>query len=141
MGPIRFTPYWSKKSVALSGNRLDVAWIRATVAENGSQAVHQNVEAVFEFQFAVWPQLALDLIASNQLTRTPCQESEQIERLSGELHRLPAAAKLPRIVVKLELAEDSYHELIPSVVDGSSVPAAGAARWVRTHERRAGRQR
>ena len=83
MGSIRLTSYWSKKSVPFSGNGLDVAWTRATVAENGPQAVHQHIEAVFEFQFAVWPQLALDLIATNQLTRTPCQESEQIERLSG----------------------------------------------------------
>ena len=79
------------------------------VAENGSQAVHQNIEAVFELQFAIWPQLVLDLIASNQLTRTSNQESEQVERLSGEIHRVLSASKFSRSVVKLEFAEDSDH--------------------------------
>jgi|SRR5215469_13754753 len=109
MRSIRLTPHWSKKSVALSGNRLDVPWTGATVAENGPQAVHQNVEAVFELEFAIRPHLALDFIPSNQLTRTLHQESEQIERLSRELHRLPSTAKLSQAVVKLEFAEDSYH--------------------------------
>lgn len=118
---MRFTLYWSKKSVALSGNRFYVPWTCATVAENRSQAVHQNIEAMFEFEFAVRPQLALDLIARNQLTRTPYQETEQIERLSGKLHRLPSATKFSRTVVKLKFAEDSYHAALSPHPSGQIV--------------------
>lgn len=106
---IRFTSHGSKESIALSGNRLDVAWTRAPVAENGSQTVHQNVEAVFELQLAVWPQVAFDLIASNQLAGTTHQENEQIERLSRELDRVLSASKPSRSLIQLELAEDSDH--------------------------------
>ena len=82
VGAIALTAYLSQKSVSFSGNRLNVAWTRSIVAECRSQAIDQNIKAVFEFQIAIWPQPVLDLFARNQFARAFHQKKEQIQALS-----------------------------------------------------------
>ena len=73
---------------------------------------------MFEIQLAVWPQPALDLFASDQLTRTFHQKNEEIECPPAKLHCLPGRAKFSRFIVELEFAEQSSHLATPCTPQG-----------------------
>ena len=78
---------------------------RALVAKDCSEAADNDVETVMKVDRPVRPQPALDLFTSNQLAWPLEQKTEHIERLSAELHRLPARPQAPSALVKLEVSE------------------------------------
>jgi hypothetical protein len=109
MAAIVFAAYWTQQPVTLPGNSLNVTWALPAVAENRSQTIYQDVNAVFEFHVAVWPEPALYLFASNQLARALYQKRKQIEGLSGKPHPLSASAEFPQTIVKLKVTEGPDH--------------------------------
>ncbi len=98
-----------EKSITFSWDRLYVAWAPAAVAQNGPQAIQQDIEAVLQIRLTVGPQLVLNLLAGNQLTRTLDQQAEKIKRLAGEFDRPAPAAESPQAFVQLELSKLLQH--------------------------------
>src|SRR4030095_4938844 len=72
-----------------------------------------DVKTLMKVAGPVRPQPALDLFTSNQLPWPLEQQTEHIERLSAEPHRLPASPQAPSAIVKLEVSEPLHHARTP----------------------------
>ena len=101
------------ESITLPRHRLNVSRARALVAKDCSEAADDYVKTVMKVDVPVGPQPALDLFTSNQLAGTLEQQTEQIDRLSAEPHRVPSSPQAPSAIVKLEVSERLYHGRTP----------------------------
>jgi len=68
-------------------------------------AADDYVKAVIELYVPIGPQPTLDLFTRNQLAGPLEQQTEQIDGLSADPHRLPASPQPPSAIVKLEVSE------------------------------------
>lgn len=98
-----------EKSITFSCDRLYVARAPAAVAQNGPQAIQQDIEAVLQVRLTVGPQVVLNLPAGNQLTRTLDQQAEKIKRLAGEFDRQASSTESPQAFVQFELSKLLEH--------------------------------
>jgi hypothetical protein len=97
------------ESITLPRHRLDVPGARALIAKDYSEAADDYVKAVIEIYVPIGPQPALDLFTSHQLAGPLEQQTEQIDGLSGEPHRVPSSPQAPAALVKLEISERLHH--------------------------------
>src|SRR5262249_44570801 len=104
-----FTTNVGEKSIASPWDRFYVAWALAAVAQNRSQAIYQDIEAMFELHVAVRPQVIFNFFTRNQLARTIGKQAEEIERLAGESDRLTSPAEPPQAFVQFELSQLLQH--------------------------------
>ena len=101
------------ESITLPWYRLNVSRARALVAKNRSEAADDDVKTVMKVDRSVGPQTALDLFTSNQLAGPLEQQTEQVDRLSAEPHRLASGPQAPSAIVKLEVSERLHHGRTP----------------------------
>jgi hypothetical protein len=64
---------------------------------------------VIEVYVPIGPQPTLDFFTRNQLAGPLEQQTEQIDGLSADSHRLPASPQPPSAIVKLEVSERLHH--------------------------------
>lgn len=101
--------HMGEKSITSPWDRLYVARTRAAVAQNGPQAIDQDIEAVLQVRLTVGPQVMLNLLAGNQLIRTLDQQAEKIKRLAGEFDRPASSTEPPQAFVQFELSKLLEH--------------------------------
>src|SRR4029453_6648765 len=90
-------------------HRLNVSRARALIAKNGSGGAYHDVKTVVKVHVPVGPQPALNLLTSNQLPGSLEQQIEQVDRLSGELDRLPSSLEAPPTNIKCKVSERLHH--------------------------------
>lgn len=64
---------------------------------------------MLQVRLTVGPQVMLNLLAGNQLTRTLDQQAEEIKRLAGEFDRPASSAESPQAFVQFELSKLLVH--------------------------------
>jgi hypothetical protein len=106
------------ESIPLPRHRLNVSRARALIAKDRSEAADDYVKAVIKVYVPIGPQPTLDLFTRNQLAGLLEQQTEQIDGLSADPHRLPASPQPPSAIVKLEVSERLHHGRTP-ILSGS----------------------
>jgi hypothetical protein len=94
------------EAVAAAGEGLDKSWAGCGIAESFADAIDGGVDTVFVVdEGAVGPQLAGDLLASEELAGPVEQHQEYLEGLGVELYAETLPAKFPCGTVCLENSE------------------------------------
>ncbi len=97
------------ESIPSPRHRLDVARAGGLVAKDRSESADDDVKAVVKVHVPIGPQLALDLLTSDQLAGLVQEQTEQVEGLSAEPDPLPSSPEAPSPAVKFEVSERLHH--------------------------------